>query len=122
MVGYPPKNLLLSLVMTTLSPEPAGNATEAATVNLTQPLTKKANTQTEPGAPADKQVIVRVTEEMRDYWKAAAEATGVSLSEYIRELVQANAEDVLECSHPVEALRTYPWSKVCLKCGVRLEG
>lgn len=108
--------------MTTLNPEPVGNVTDVTTEKFNHPLTKKANTEAVPGAPADKQVIVRVTEEMRDYWKAAAEASGISLSEFIRDLVQEAAAQVLDCAHPREMLRTYPWSTVCLKCGQRLAG
>lgn len=59
---------------------------------------------------------------MREYWKTAAEKSGVSLSEFVRDLVQAGAEDVLECPHPVEQRKSYPWSEVCLKCGTRLNG
>lgn len=115
-------NVLFFRVMTTLTPEPAGNETEVTAVKFNQALTKKANTEAVPGDPADKQVIVRVTAEMRDFWKAAAQASGVTLSEFIRDLVQTGASDVLECQHPQEALRQYPWSTVCLKCGQRLAG
>ena len=97
-------------------------STEYGSAGTGHPAAPKSNTETEPGAPADKQVIVRVTEEMREYWKAAAEATGISLSEMIRDIVQTHAVDILECPHPPEQQKVYPWSRVCLKCGIRLEG
>ena len=79
-----------------------------------------ANTRTVPGSPADKQVIVRVTEEMQELWRQAAVIDGVSLSEMIRGLVSKYADGVVNCPHPANMIKWYPWSEQCLKCGKRL--
>lgn len=78
------------------------------------------STQAQPGAPADKQINIRVTEEMRDYWQRAADAIGKSQSEFIRDSIQSAAIEILECFHPIEFRKIYPWSETCLKCGKRL--
>lgn len=81
---------------------------------------KTGATMAIPGEPADKQIVTRVTQTMKDYWMQAAAATGVNLSEFIREATQTSAEKILECAHPAEFRLTYPWSETCLKCGHRL--
>ena len=77
-------------------------------------------TGAEPGSPADKQVLVRVTEETREEWKSAAEALSISLSELVRSSVQKRVDETLYCQHPMQFRKVYPWSESCLKCGVRL--
>lgn len=79
-----------------------------------------SNTESTPGSPADKQVNIRVTEEMKVFWDKAADARGVPLSEFIRDVVQKEAEDLLVCQHPQSMILEYPWSSRCLKCGTRL--
>jgi RNA polymerase-binding transcription factor DksA len=74
----------------------------------------------EGDSPADKQVIVRLTLEERENWKAAADKNGQTLSAYIRDLCNARAEEVLVCSHPVNQRRFYPWAEFCLKCNTRM--
>lgn len=68
------------------------------------------------------QILVRVSEEERDEWKRAAEASDVPMSELIRETVGAHVKTILYCTHPLEFRRTYPWSAFCDKCGERLVG
>jgi hypothetical protein len=74
----------------------------------------------EGDSPADKQVIVRLTLEERENWKAAADKSGQTLSAFIRDLCNARAEEVLVCSHPVNQRRYYPWAEFCLKCNSRM--
>jgi RNA polymerase-binding transcription factor DksA len=74
----------------------------------------------EGDSPADKQVIVRLTLEERENWKAAADKNGQTLSAFIRDLCNARAEEVLVCSHPVNQRRFYPWAEFCLKCNTRM--
>lgn len=81
---------------------------------------KTGDTGALPGEPADKQIIVRVTQSMKDYWQRAAKASGVSLSEFLRDAAQLASQDVLECEHPAEFRQVYPWSETCLQCGTRL--
>lgn len=73
-----------------------------------------------PGEPADKQINVRVSEDMKEYWERACEAKGIPLSEFIRESVQKASVALLECNHPIEARKAYPWSERCMKCGARI--
>ena len=78
-----------------------------------------ANTGADEGATATKQVLIRATEEDRDRWKQAAEIKGVSLSEFVRTLCNAAATELLECPHPQEMRKAYPWSERCMACGHR---
>lgn len=86
---------------------------------MTNP-SEDGSTGAEPGSPADKQVLVRVTEETREEWKLAAEALSISLSELVRSSVQTRVNDTLYCTHPAQYRKVYPWSESCLKCGTRL--
>lgn len=83
---------------------------------------RRANTGSKPGEPAQKQVIIRTSESSHEKWKKAAELQGVSLAEFIRALVDAEAKKLLECTHPQEFIKSYPWMVKCLKCGERLKG
>jgi hypothetical protein len=86
-----------------------------------QDMNVKPVAVTEDGdSPADKQVIVRLTLEERENWKAAADKGGQTLSAFIRDLCNARAEEVLVCSHPVNQRRFYPWAEFCLKCNTRM--
>lgn len=69
---------------------------------------------------ADKQVIVRVTEDTKNAWDAAAKALGVSRSEFIRQVVDEVADRTLNCKHPREYREFYPWQETCRLCGKRL--
>ena len=87
--------------------------------NLT--LTRKANTGSVPGEPAQKQVMVRASEIDHVGWKEAAEKSGISMAEFIRDAVNVAAKNALECEHPVETRKSYPWSEFCLKCNSRIK-
>lgn len=79
-----------------------------------------ANTGTGDGETASKQVLLRATERDHERWKRAAEKEGISMSEFIRNCCNQAAGDILECQHPIEMRKTYPWSERCLACGLRL--
>jgi hypothetical protein len=85
-------------------------------------LTIAPNTGSEPGNPASAQVLIRTTVEERDYWKRAAEFLGCSVTEFARQSLTHAAEFLLECQHPIEFRKSYPWSETCMKCGERLRG
>jgi len=70
-------------------------------------------------APADKQVLIRATEHDRDRWKNASNKVGVTLSSWIRDVLNKEAASVLDCPHPSHQVRYYPWATICLECGQR---
>lgn len=70
--------------------------------------------------PADKQVLIRTTDYERDRWKQASSAEQITLSAWIRNTLNAEAKRLLECEHPMNMMRFYPWAKICTKCGKRL--
>jgi predicted DNA binding CopG/RHH family protein len=72
--------------------------------------------------PIDKNVLIRTTENDRDRWKQAADLCGMNLSAWIRELLNDEARRLLECNHPMELMKIYPWAKICGKCNKRLSG
>lgn len=84
--------------------------------------TRTPRTGSTPGNPATKQLLIRCTQHDRDRWKQAAARQGISASEFIRDTLNARAAELLDCKHPPEARRTYPWSETCLACGERLRG
>jgi len=70
--------------------------------------------------PADKQVLIRTNDYERNRWKEAASLEHVTLSAWIRNILNAEAKRLLECDHPMNMMRFYPWAKICTKCGNRL--
>jgi uncharacterized protein (DUF1778 family) len=66
------------------------------------------------------QVLIRTTDAEKANWKNAAEAEGKGFSEWIRELANYRAEQILVCDHPKDQRLTYAWSETCTKCGKRL--
>lgn len=81
--------------------------------------TRKANTGAEEGSTATKQVLIRTTDEDHARWKEASEKEGVSLSEFLRNAANNSASEILDCKHPQEHLKWYPWGSRCTKCGLR---
>lgn len=73
-----------------------------------------------PGSPASRQVLLRATPYDHDRWKQAAEHLGISMAEFIRNTCNDKAADILDCPHPLNQRRWYPWSEMCLRCGMRL--
>ena len=84
--------------------------------------TIQPNTGSEPGNPATSQVLIRCTQYDRDRWKRAAEHRGLTLSDFIRGCLNGVTADILDCSHPLNERRYYPWAEFCLRCGQRLWG
>lgn len=79
--------------------------------------TRKPKTGASDGETAGKQVLLRATEQDHLRWKAAAEKKGVSMAEFIRDAVNIAATELLDCSHPSNMKRFYPWATTCLQCG-----
>lgn len=101
--------------------DPPPDNVEAAMNKLAETLDPKVSKAiSDDDGPADKQVLIRSTARDHERWKLAAEREGKSLSAFIREIVNNNVADILDCSHPLEARQSYPWSETCLKCGTRL--
>lgn len=98
--------------------------TEQAIINEIQHdnLTITPNTGSTPGNPATAQILIRCTEHDRNRWKQAADTLGMNTSEYIRETLNNRTRDLLDCTHPPQHRRTYPWAEFCLHCGHRLRG
>jgi hypothetical protein len=69
-----------------------------------------------------KSVLCRVTEEEHQRWKEAAEKSGLSLNEYQRKIMNAATSELLDCQHPWEFRKRFPWSETCMQCGQRLKG
>jgi hypothetical protein len=76
----------------------------------------------DPGSPANKQVLIRATTYDHGRWKEAADKYGMTLSDFIRTCCNERASDILDCPHPINERRFYPWSETCLRCGLRLRG
>lgn len=70
--------------------------------------------------PADKQVLIRTTQEEKDRWTEAAKSKGMPVSQFIRETLNEKAKSLLECDHPLESMILYPWAQICKQCGKRL--
>lgn len=80
------------------------------------------NTGSEPGNPATSQVLIRCTQHDRERWKQAAQTHGQTLSDYIRQALNEATAATLDCPHPINQRRYYPWAEFCLQCGQRLRG
>ena len=69
--------------------------------------------------PADRQVLIRTTDYDRGRWRAASTKSGVTLSAWIRDTLNREATNQLDCPHPTHQMRFYPWATLCLECGQR---
>jgi predicted DNA-binding protein len=82
---------------------------------------KSISTEVSPeDGPADKNILVRLTNKDRERWKEASERVGVTMSQLIRDTVNDKVTEIIDCSHPTNMRRYYPWSEFCLKCGTRI--
>ncbi len=81
-----------------------------------------SNKVSDDDGPADKQILIRATENDRERWKRAAEVAEVSLSALIRDTMNIKVTDILDCSHPMQFRQSYPWAEFCTKCDIRLSG
>jgi len=82
--------------------------------------TRKSKTGSTPGDPASKQVLLRATDLDHQRWKDAADFHNISMAEFIRNACNEKAKEVLDCSHPTNMRRFYPWANVCLQCGMKI--
>ena len=87
----------------------------------TTPLTVSRTVDDDEGT-AGTQVLIRATDAEKRRWKEAAEKNGVTLSQFIRECLNQQATNTLDCTHPINHRRYYPWAEFCLSCGLRLRG
>jgi hypothetical protein len=71
--------------------------------------------------PSNKQVIVRTTDKEHERWKSASQKDGKSMSQFIRDCVNEKVTDILDCSHPLNQRRYYPWASFCMRCNARFE-
>lgn len=82
---------------------------------------KAISTEVSPDdGPADKNILIRLTNKDRERWKQASDKMGLTMSQMIRDTVNEKVADVIDCSHPVNMRRYYPWSEFCLKCQTRI--
>ena len=96
---------------------------EAAMHDMAEGMDLTVSTRvSDDDGPADKQILIRATENDRERWKRAAEVAEVSLSALIRDTMNTKVTDILDCSHPMQFRQSYPWAEFCTKCNVRLRG
>jgi len=97
------------------------NNLKAAVDKVAETISPTINPIINPdGGPVDKQVLIRATEYDRQRWREAADKGGETLSGWIRSALTAESTRILDCAHPSELIRVYPWSKTCTLCGKRL--
>ena len=78
------------------------------------------STRLEGETPADKQVLIRATDVDRERWKNAAQKEGKSLAQFLRDTINEKVVEILDCTHPLEQRRIYPWAQICTRCNQRL--
>lgn len=98
----------------TESPDNLAAAVKAVGTNLSR-RTKASGADNE-----QQQVLIRAPRDSHERWKQAAEQRGISMSEFVRTAADTEAAAILDCLHGVEHRRWYPWSELCLKCGIEL--
>ena len=87
-----------------------------ALVMDTLPLTITQSSGARRGA-GTVQVIVRASEESRTRWKETASLLGISVAQLARNLLDAEAAKILDCTHPKTAQRHNRWGAICTICG-----
>jgi len=90
-----------------------------AEVARTTMPTRKRSTGAKPGEGTN-QVLIRATPDSHQRWKDAAAKLGVSMTEFVRSAADAAAADLLDCAHPADNRRWYPWAETCMRCGKAL--
>lgn len=99
--------------------EPNDNI-EAAMQRVAEVITPGRTTKVQTEEHATKQVICRANEHDHERWKQAAAKMGVSMAEFIRIACNDRAAALLDCPHPLNERRWYPWAEFCLGCKTRL--
>jgi predicted HicB family RNase H-like nuclease len=94
---------------------------DAAMAKVAEDLepTRRQSAGSKKGEPTAKQVLLRATENDHARWKEAADKKGISMAEFIRDVVNAAAAEILDCPHPSGMKRFYPWATTCLQCGAQ---
>jgi len=87
-----------------------------ALVMDTLPLTITQSSGARRGA-GTVQVIVRASEESRTRWKETAALLGISVAQLARNLLDGEANRILNCTHPKPAQRYNQWGAICTVCG-----
>ena len=96
---------------------------EAAMAQVAEDMDLTVSTRvSDDDGPADKQILIRATESDRERWKRAAEVEAVSLSALIRSTMNTKVTEILDCTHPLQFRKSYPWAEFCTKCDMRLHG
>lgn len=102
---------------------PGQDNVEAAMHEMAESMDLTVSTKiSDDDGPADKQILIRATEHDRERWKRAAEVEKVSLSALIRETMNGRVTAILDCTHPPQFRKEYPWASFCTKCDMRLSG
>lgn len=70
----------------------------------------------------NKSFLVRLTEEEHERIMRAAEIHGMSMQDFFRHFTLKQTTETLDCIHPIEFRKVYPWSETCTRCGQRLKG
>lgn len=70
--------------------------------------------------PITTQVNIRVGQDSIDKWKEACERQGKNLSEFIRDIVNKEADKLVACQHPVGMRTFHAWENICTQCGARV--
>jgi hypothetical protein len=96
---------------------------KAAIDKVAETLTPTVSTiQKDDDGPADKQVLIRTTDKEKERWKQASDKLNIPMSQFIRDVLNQKTTELLDCDHPVNMRRWYPWAEFCLKCDTRLRG
>ena len=66
------------------------------------------------------QVLIRAPKSSHERWKQAAGLLGKSLAQFIRDLADAQAAALLDCTHPKEMQRHNQWGMFCHQCGTQI--
>lgn len=82
--------------------------------------TRKKSTGAKSGEQAQSQILIRATPEDHELIKRAAAHEGISMSEFVRRVAVQKASESVECQHPQNLRKRYPWADFCLKCGARV--
>lgn len=98
-----PDNLEIAMAQVAASIEPTIHRTTGAT----------------PTDPTQ-QVLIRAPRSSHTRWKQAANKLGISLAQYVRDLCDTRAAELLDCPHPQHAIRSNRWGHYCADCSTQL--
>ena len=99
---------------------PQEDNVESAMIKVVETMDLSVSANLGEDGPSNKQIIVRATDNDHERWKLASQKEGKSMSQFIRDTINDKVIDILDCSHPIEMRRYYPWAEHCLRCNTRL--